>query len=200
MLTQLATVKDRLGILPGDLSSDALLTRMIEGVSARFDRECNRTFARTVGAKEEFLVGSLEIGVSCYPVETVSTWETKTTEGEGWVAQTGVDYLVRGGCVLSLSVPLLATPLGDLGRGGLCRVTYTGGYVLPGTTPTAGQTALPGDVEEAATEQVAVWWQQKDRLGLIRYWPSGGVYLVFAQNALLPNVGEVLRHYRRWSM
>jgi hypothetical protein len=33
---------------------------------------------------------------------------------------------------------------------GLGRVTYTGGYVLPGASPGAGQTALPDDLESAA--------------------------------------------------
>ena len=37
----------------------------------------------------------------------------------------------------------------------VARVTYTGGYVLPGATPGAGQAALPADLEWAAVEQVA---------------------------------------------
>ncbi len=47
MLTQLSTVKTRLGITVTDY--DALLTSAIKAVSARFDRECNRRLPRTVG-------------------------------------------------------------------------------------------------------------------------------------------------------
>jgi hypothetical protein len=36
----------------------------------------------------------------------------------------------------------------------LGRLTYTGGYVLPGTAPGAEQKVLPADVEDAAIEQV----------------------------------------------
>ncbi len=82
----------------------------------------------------------------------------------------------------------------------LGRVTYTGGYVLPGATPGPAQTALPADLESAAVEQVASWFQQREKLGLVRHWPSGGTYLVFVQAPLLPQVAAMLRPYRRWSV
>ena len=63
-----------------------------------------------------------------------------------------------------------------------------------------GQTALPADLETAAVEQVAVWFQQRDKLGLIRHWPSGGTYMVFSQLPLLPQVSAMIRPYRRWSV
>ncbi len=79
-------------------------------------------------------------------------------------------------------------------------MTYTGGYVMPGTSPGAGQTALPAELEWAAVEQVAVWFQQRDKLGLLKHWPSGGTFLAFAQEPLLPQVQAVIRRYRRWSL
>jgi hypothetical protein len=82
----------------------------------------------------------------------------------------------------------------------LCRVTYTGGYVLPGTTPDPGQTPLPPDLERAAVEQIAFWFQNRDRLGLRRYWPSAGTYQLFATLDLLDSVQATLSHYRRWSL
>ena len=51
MITQLLTVKTRLGIDEFDVTHDALLTNAIKAVSARFDQECNRTLARTVTAQ-----------------------------------------------------------------------------------------------------------------------------------------------------
>src|SRR5215471_17732904 len=54
MLTQLSTVKARLGIEEFDVQYDGILTSAIKAVSARFDKECNRTLARTADAVEEF--------------------------------------------------------------------------------------------------------------------------------------------------
>ena len=62
---------------------------------------------------------------------SVTTFELKSNETDGWETQTGVDYLARkqpGGCILSLSVPL-----GTWRQ--RVRVTYAGGYVLPGGAP-----------------------------------------------------------------
>src|SRR5437899_504325 len=102
MLTQLATVKKRIALLDTDTQYDDLLTRAIGAVSARFDLECNRTLARTVGATHEFPIRDTEIPVPCYPIETVTRFETKATEALGWVEQPNVDYIIRGRCVVSL--------------------------------------------------------------------------------------------------
>jgi hypothetical protein len=111
MLTQLTTVKARLGIAPADVSQDDLLTRAIEAVSARFDRECGRTLERTVGAQHQFPACETEIIPTCYPIEAVTKFELKTSEGLGWEEQLGVEYLLRGRSVISLVLPLL--PLGS---------------------------------------------------------------------------------------
>jgi len=191
MLAQLSTIKSRLSIVDSD--SDALLTNAIKAVSARFDNECNRTFARAANATHEFSADDLELRPPCYPIESVGKLELKTNEADGWSEQTGVPYLIRRQCVVSL-----ALPLGIFREQG--RVTYTGGYVLPGTTPGAGQTALPDDLEQAAVEQVAYWYQNRDKLGLVRIWPHDGTYETFAQLDLLLQVKAVLRKYERWSV
>ena len=54
MLTQLTTVKSRLGLEQFDPTDDALLTNIIKHVSARFAAECNRTFDYAAGATYEF--------------------------------------------------------------------------------------------------------------------------------------------------
>ncbi len=199
MLTQLATVKARLEIAPADTTHDDLLTRAIEAVSGRFDRECNRKVERTVGATQEFPATDTEVIARCYQIETVTKFELKDSEADGWSEQTGVDYLVRQACVISLSAPLSLAGSNPTGKAGLGRVTYTGGYVVPGTVPGPGQAALPSDLEWAAVEQVAAWFQQRDKLGLLRYWPSGGTFLAFMQLALIPQVSAAIRPYQRWS-
>src|SRR5213592_3107379 len=141
MLTQLATVKSRLAITITDY--DDLLTNAIKAVSARFDKETNRTLSRTTTVTHEFDATDTEILPPCYPIESVTKFELKSNEADGWSEQTGVQYLIRRQCAISLSSPL-HTP-----NSALCtaRIQYAGGYVLPGSTPSAGQTALPDDLE-----------------------------------------------------
>jgi hypothetical protein len=192
MLTQLSTVKSRLSILDTDTTNDALLTASIQAVSSRFDRECSRTLARTENANYEFDPEQTELCPPCYPIESVTRFEFKTSESAGWQEITPApDYLIRKSCVISLVVPFRIPPAA-------LRIQYFGGYVLPGTTPDAGQTPLPPDLEQAAVEQVAYWFQNREKLGAIRYWPKGGVYEQFADLDLLPSVRAVLYQYRRW--
>ena len=54
MLTQLSTVKTRLAIDEFDLTYDTILTNAINAISSRFDKETNRTLARTVNITQEF--------------------------------------------------------------------------------------------------------------------------------------------------
>jgi len=88
----------------------------------------------------------------------------------------------------------------------LARVTYTAGYLLPGDPdpqppPDNPQPIrLPADLEQAAVEQVAYWFQKRDKLGLKTYWPSGAAYQGFADQDLLESVKVVLRSHQRWSL
>ncbi len=108
MLTQLNTVKSRLALTVTDY--DDILTSAIKAVSARFDKECNRTLARTTASTHEFDSNDTEILPPRYPVEAVTKFELKTNETDGWVEQTGIEYLIRRQCVISLSVPLNSRP------------------------------------------------------------------------------------------
>ena len=69
---------------------------------------------------------------------------------------------------------------------------------MPGTTPDPGQSALPDALEQAAVEQVAYWFRNRDTTGLIRHWPNNGTYQVFAQLDLLREVRAVLKKYERF--
>ena len=193
MLTQLSSIKQRLAILDTDLTYDALLTAAIKAVSGRFDLECRRTLARTEGFLHEFQGDTTQICAACYPIEAVIRFELKANEGDGWVEQENVEYLVRRKCVISL-----LEPFGSFAE--QARVTYTGGYVLPGSNPLPGQTPLPDDLEQAAIEQVAFWFQNRDTLGVLRRWPAGGLYQQLADADLLPSVRAVLTNYTRWEM
>jgi hypothetical protein len=197
MLTQLSTIKARLAIDDFNVQYDTLLTNAIRAVSARFDRETNRTLARTVDATDEFSADDTEIIVPCYPIESVSKFETKASETAGWVEQSPVEFLVRRSCVVSLPSPLCFQLSAFGPQLFQARLTYTGGYVLPGSTPGLGQAALPDDLEQAAVEQVACWFQSRDQLGLVRIWPHQGTYEQFSQLDLLPQVKAVLDRHTR---
>lgn len=189
MLTQLSTVKNRLGIT--DTTDDTLLTNFIKSASARFDHQCHRSFERAVNAVEEFSGDVTEIRVARYPIEAVSQFHLKDNETDGWQLQSDVDYMLRRACVISLGGALGAQTQ-------QAKVTYTGGYVLPGTTPGAGQTALPDDLEQACVEQAAYWYQNRHRLGLLSVPADGRTFYQLAQIDLLPQVEAVLKKYERW--
>src|SRR5438552_12145111 len=194
MLTQLSTVRSRLALVVTDY--DGLLTSAINAIFGRFDKECNRNLARTTAATHEFDANDTEILPPCHPIEAVTKFELKANETDGWAEQTGVQYLIRRQCVISLSTPInyqLSTI-----NSPLARLTYTGGYVLPGTSPGAGQTALPDDLEQAAVEQVAYWFRNRDSTGLLRTWPHDGTYEAFLQSDLLLEVRAVLKKYERF--
>ena len=104
MLTQLSTIKSRLTLTVTDY--DDLLTAAIRAISARFDKECHRTLARTTSATHEFEVDETEVSPPCYPIESVTKFELKSNDSDDWSEQTGIKYLLRRACVISLSSPL----------------------------------------------------------------------------------------------
>jgi hypothetical protein len=189
MLTQLATLKSRLNLTTND--NDALLTLVLEAVSARFDLACHRTLARTVNATYEFSADLLDLRPPCYPLETVLRFDLKASETEGWVQPSGIRFLLRRNCVITLP-----EALGDASQ--LGRVTYTGGYVLPGAAVESGQTPLPPALELAALDQAAFWFQRRDQLGVIRQWPKGGAYEQIDTLDLLPSVAAALQSFERF--
>ena len=197
MLTQLTTVKTRLALDPLDTTSDAMLTSAIGAISARFDLETNRTLARTVDFQQEFLIGASEFIARCYPIEYISKFEMKTSEATGWLEQLNVEYLIRRGCIVQFAKPLRTLQAVTCLRPVIARVTYTGGYLLPGFPPVPAATNLPADLEQAAIEQTVFWFQTRDKVGILRQWPQGGTYEQFADADLLPSVRATLENHRR---
>jgi hypothetical protein len=189
MFSTLAALKARLALDPLDPQYDALLTGALTALGTRFEKECNRLFARAE-LVEEFPADTLELRVTCYPIESVSNLEVKSNETDGWVLPDTFEHLVRGGCVISL-----ARALGDWRQ--QLRLTYIGGYVMPGDEVGPGQLPLPADLEQAALEQSAYWFRHRDKLGLLRSWPHDGTFEQLALLDLLPPVKAVLRTYER---
>jgi hypothetical protein len=192
MLCQLTDLKTRLRIAEADVVDDAVLEAFIAGTSGRFARECNRIFDYSATATYDFRGDEMDLVVDRYPIVSVTSFSLKTTETGGFVAQTAPDYVVNP----TRNIIELATTLGTSRQIG--RVTFAGGYVLPGTTPSEGQTALPDEIEQAAIEQCAYWYQRKDQLGLTSVSGEGGSISQFAALDLLPGVTKVLKKYERW--
>ena len=71
------------------------------------------------------------------------------------------------------------------------------GTSFPARTRQPAQTPLPADLEQGAVEQVASWFQNRDKLGLIRIWLHQGTYEQCSQLHLLPQVKAVLKRYER---
>jgi hypothetical protein len=75
--------------------------------------------------------------------------------------------------------------------------------VLPGTDPSPPvppATPLPPDIANAAIEQVAFWFMNRERQGLKTSWPKDVAYLQFATQDLLQSVINVLEKHRRWTL
>jgi hypothetical protein len=197
MLSTLPTLKARLAIDQADPQYDALLTAALQALGPRFDRETNRTLARTEAFCQEFDRHDTEILAACYPIETVTKFETKTSESTGWQEITPApDYLIRCDCIISLSPPFpFRTPHSAF------RICYTGGYVMPDSNLQLStfNFQLPADIEQAV-EQIAFWFKNRDHTGLKTYWPTGVAYQQFATQDLLASVQSVLSKYRRWSI
>ncbi len=191
MLTLLETVKARLGLV--DTTYDPLQTNFIQHASGRFEAHCRRQFARQENAIEEFEADRIQLLLSRYPVESVSQFELKTDEAEDWQLQADVKYLLRRQCIVSLQIPLGSSRE-------LLRVTYTGGYVLPGNTPAPGQTTLPPELEQVCVEQVAYWYQNRDYLGIITRMESGSAFYQFSQLDLLLHVRALLDGFAKWDL
>src|ERR1051325_5084320 len=130
MLAQLSTLKSRLGFEQFDTTDDLILTNLLRHVSGRFALECNRIFDYGAGITYEFRAEQINIVVNRPPIELVTQFELKTTESEGWLPQSSISYLRSP----TKALIELQEPLGISGQ--LGRVTYTGAYILPGTSPT----------------------------------------------------------------
>jgi len=190
MITTLTTIKGRLGLPESDVKDDDLLNAIIEAVGARFDKETRRTLARNAAATEEFAGDEMELRLGNYPVESVTSFHLKSDETTGWELQSDVVYLLRKGCVVSLGGPLGAASQ-------QLKVTYAGGYVMPDATVSAGQTALPKDLELAGIEQVLFVYRHRDRLGIASE-SGGGGSIAKPEQDLIPSVAAVLKRYERW--
>jgi Phage gp6-like head-tail connector protein len=194
MLTQLATVKKRLKIQDSDVTDDDLLTNFIKGTSARIENDCNRSFGYSAQT-DEFQADETELRLSRYPLDENAdiAFSKLNRRSDGWQDLEDVEFVPRKGCVISV-----------WNRIGVwkeqIRVSYAGGYLLPGATAPDGTNppALPDDIEQAVVEQCVYLYQNKDRLGVTGMSGQGGGFQQFSKLDLIPSVQAVVKKYERW--
>src|SRR5438045_9383096 len=102
MLSTLSSPKLRPAIDALNVQYD-LLTNALTSLSSRFEKYTNRTLSRTVNTTHEFGGDDTEVIPTCIPVETVSKFELKSNEAEGWLEQTNVEYIIRNSSVIYLT-------------------------------------------------------------------------------------------------
>lgn len=187
MLCTLAELKARLAITTS--GDDNALTAIANAVEVRFNRYCGRVFARASAAECLFDAEAMQVSVDHYPVESVTSMWIRAKATAAWEAA-DVDYEILDGGIISLS-----TPVGSSGQRG--KIIYAGGYVLPGTTPGTGQTALPYDVQAAALDQASLWYEQRHSLRTLQLGAKGAADPATSALVLAPHVTEILDPYRR---
>ena len=192
MIATLAEVKTLLEI--SSATYDTLLTELLTGISARFDTACNRVLEREVDRVDSHDGGGAVISLALYPVESfTSVKEDLDRDFAGATALTeNTDYWcdAKAGLLWREATTWLS------GRG-IVEVTYTGGYVAAGSSPGAGQTGMPEDLQRAAQLQCRYEFLRRNELGLLQAGTSGSNVHTFSPMGLLPEVGEILSQYRR---
>lgn len=59
---------------------------------------------------------------------------------------------------------------------------------------------LPSDLKNAAIEQVAFWFANRQKRRGIPNWPAGGNYAQLADTDLLPSVRAIVKRYARFTV
>ena len=183
MIVTVAEMKAELGI--ADANDDTLIERLVKGLQARFETACDRVFDRAADVIEEFREGGYLLLVRRFPIEVVS----EVTIADEPLAEFD-DYLVfeRRGQIRRVSQPWPDSLTVE--------VTYSGGYAGAGTTPGAGQLAMPEDLRRAMFIQGGYEWRNRQNLGRAQV-SAQGQSVALAPAKLLPEVEDILRPLKR---
>lgn len=129
----------------GESEWDAAVAALGKSVAAKFDRHCNRGFARVVNQIDKFSARAAAWVLTRFPVEAIATVELVDPDG-------AAEAIAEGDWWVDEKPGLLETEtIAGTARQKI-RITYTGGYWLDprdGTAMPADATPLPDDVLEA---------------------------------------------------
>jgi hypothetical protein len=198
MLCLIADIKTRLGLTGTE--HDTLLAALVAAFSRRADVFTARVLQDTGANVTEYHQGGCQyLQLERYPVVSITTikesWDFDWTAATALVADTDYRLLAGGrtGLLLRLYADWIDQPDG-------IQVVYRGGFAEPDAVLTAGQTALPPDLREAAIEQCSLIFKRRDDIGLSGITFEGGGFQKFSAIDLLPNVEKTLLSYRRLSV
>jgi hypothetical protein len=192
-IATLAEIKADLGI--SDSTDDAALTRLAEVIQGRFDALCQRVFLRTASAVEYFDGGERILLLEHWPVESVAVYLDADRAFAAASLLAATEYTLnaaRGR--LHYGDGSVAWP--DYGRQTI-KVVVTGGYVAAGSSPSAGQLAMPEGVRRALLLQVGFEWRNRRNLGQQSV-SAQGANVSLAPADLLPDAKAALAPFRRY--
>lgn len=202
MLCTLAQLKARMGVAVSD--DDALLTAIITGVSARLARACGRQTPDGAPCLEKTSVTEVLSAIDndqrvlmlrAFPVVSITSIKeglyNDFSDSDALVAGTSYHVELARGILHRIGGAWLRGPQ-------TVQAIYVGGYTAAGDTPGAGETALPGDLVDAAVQQCQYLASRRDEMGAtgIDAGQGGGVTWASAYK-LLPDVAAVCETFRR---
>jgi hypothetical protein len=188
-------LKNWLELGEADTQYDALLTGLLMAVSGRFETGCRRSLGRGENIVEILDGGRNSISLSRYPIESIS--EVVESRYQDWT--NGYVLTENQNFVADKKSGLLYRENFRWGVGPQSvRVTYTGGYVLPGETATTGQMELPAEIQFAILEQCRFEWKRRGDLGITSAGAGGGSWQVANNEEWLSSVKAVVRRYYRY--
>lgn len=187
MALQLEGLADNDGVIPD--SRRFFIELMIDAVTARMERECDREFLKPATATAE-LCGGYEqrwLALRRWPVTKAEITSIKEARDGDFDAATAIEptayQVTPEGLVIHLSRNWADGPqsVQVVHKGGLAR--YVG--------------AVPADLRYGATRQVATWWQRRNDLGVSGKAVQGANVTLFFQGGLVEELKALIPHYRR---
>lgn len=179
-LTDLATVKEWLGILPSSIDDDTLLERLIDAVSKKITDAIGRAIEST--EYDEYYTGysPRKLALKNYPVTAVDTLTISGEDVPAWTEETGEGYIILGNDTIALngSYSFRTTEFNNV------HIVYTAGYA-----------AIPDDLEQACIDLVALRYRSRDRIGQQSKILAGET-VRYSVVDLPPEVAEVVARYK----
>lgn len=194
-LCLLQDVRDRVGTETSNTTDDAAIQDMIRGVSGQFDTYADRIFLlNSSDATETFSSFGRYLSVPRFPIVSVTSVKEASDYDFSSATSLTVNDAYRvvndKGYIYRLAASWSSGPDEN-------QVVYKGGYVGPGATVSAGETALPNDIREAAIMQVQFVLNRRGDVGLTAVSSTGMSITKFSAMDLLPLVKKTLNMYRR---
>ena len=165
-----------------DATHDAILTSMIQRVSASMEAYCNRSYKKQART-EVFNAGRKNYWLSAAPVDAAA----ELTVTLSTILQTiDSNFYLWGdiGLIEFITSPTDTTPKA-------VSITYTGGYA-----ETSGVLAVPDDLKHACIEQVIFLFRRRKDIGLSSVSMPDGSINVLTPNDWLKSVLGTLAKYR----